>query len=235
MPLSEDLSERLLGAIIDGTYPPDTALPPEAVLAENHAVSRLTVREAIKALRVQNIVRIQRGQGTFVNAPNNWTALDPAIRAANATSRATGAVSESLLEARRLLEVGAAELAATKRTDNDLATLDARLAEMRTAAANAEVEAFVQADIAFHEIVMRASGNVFIPMMFEPFDRLLIEGRRETSAVAEIRVNAIAQHDSIVRALTSAAPEQARLTMDAHMAQTSNDLHEHVLRTRQHP
>ncbi|GAA0503262.1 hypothetical protein GCM10011581_26720 [Saccharopolyspora subtropica] len=53
MSLPDELAEQLLAAIIDGTYPPGAALPSEGELAEQFSVSRLTVREAVKALRVQ--------------------------------------------------------------------------------------------------------------------------------------------------------------------------------------
>lgn len=175
MSLPDDLAEQLLGAIIEGTYPPGAALPTEAELAEQFSVSRLTVREAVKVLRAQNVVRVQRGRGTYVNPPAQWTALDPMIRAA---TRAGRVVSESLIEARRLLEVGAAELAATKRTEDHLAQLREQLQDMRTADETGDVELFVSADIAFHDTVMQATGNAFIPLMFEPFGRLLVEGRR---------------------------------------------------------
>ncbi|KAA5838215.1 FadR/GntR family transcriptional regulator [Saccharopolyspora hirsuta] len=227
MSLPDDLAEQLLGAIIDGNYPPGTALPSEAELAEQFSVSRLTVREAVKVLRVQNVVRIQRGRGTYVNAPAQWTALDPMIRAATAP-RAGRPVSEGLIEARRLLEVGAAELAATKRTEDDLAQLREQLQDMRTAHDAGDVELFVTADLAFHHTVMQATGNAFIPLMFEPFGRLLVEGRRETSAVGEIRANAIAQHDKVLRALESGDPARARRAMGDHLAQTADDLRTHV-------
>lgn len=227
MALSEELADRLLNAIIDGTYPPDEPLPPESELAAQHEVSRLTAREAVKSLRTQNIVRIERGRGTYVNDPDNWTALDPVIRAnANHTH---GVISESLLEARVLLEAGAAELAATKRSEQDLDELRAQLAEMRVATEQSDVDSFVRADIAFHDTIMRASGNVFVSMMFEPFGRLLFDGRHETSSVAEIRTNAVAQHDNIVHALDSADPERSRQAMSAHMRQTHDDLHTYVL------
>src|SRR5699024_8286085 len=103
-----------------------------------------------------------------------------------------GVISESLLEARVLLEAGAAELAATKRSEQDLDELRAQLAEMRVATDRSDVDSFVRADIAFHDTIMRASGNVFVSMMFEPFGRLLFDGRHETSSVAEIRTNAVA-------------------------------------------
>ncbi|MEV0052953.1 FadR/GntR family transcriptional regulator [Saccharopolyspora shandongensis] len=229
MSLSDQLAERLLSAIIDGTHAPGSALPPEGELAEQYVVSRLTVREAIKALRVQNIVRIQRGRGTYVNPPAQWTALDPLIRAAAATPRSSAAISEGLIEARRLIEIGAVELAAGKRTDDDLAQLRILLQDMRDAVDTDDVELFVEADIAFHDAIMRASGNAFIPLMFEPFGRLLVEGRRETSAVPEIRANALAHHTKILRALEAADPALARQAMADHMAQTADDLRTHVL------
>ncbi|MFJ2172365.1 FadR/GntR family transcriptional regulator [Streptomyces sp. NPDC101062] len=231
MPLSDEIAERVLSSIIDGQYPPGTALPAEGVLADQHAVSRLTVREAVKVLRSQNIVRIQRGRGTYVNTPDQWTALEPMIRAAAGTP-AGGAVSEKLIEARRMIETGAALLAATRRTDEDLAELEETLDEMRTAAADGDTEQFVQADIAFHEVVMRASGNAFVPLLFEPFGRLLVEGRRQTSAVPQIRTNAVRHHESVLAALRAGDPEKARLAMDDHMEQTADDLRAHVIDPR---
>nr|WSZ95115.1 FadR family transcriptional regulator [Streptomyces sp. NBC_00857] len=228
MPLSDEIAERVLSSIIDGQYPPGTALPSEGVLADEHAVSRLTVREAVKVLRSQNVVRIQRGRGTFVNAPDQWTALEPMIRAA-AAPPAGGAISEKLIEARQMIEIGAARLAATRRTDEDLAELEETLDEMRTAARDGDTEQFVQADIAFHEVVMRASGNAFVPLLFEPFGRLLVEGRRQTSAVPQIRTNAVRHHGTVLEALRAGDPEKARLAMDDHMAQTSDDLRTHVI------
>lgn len=229
MPLSDDIAERLLSSIIDGRYPPGTALPPEGELAEQCGASRLTVREAIKVLRSQNVVRIHRGRGTYVNAPDQWTALEPMIRAAAAAPRASGAISEKLIEARQMIEVGAAQLAAVRRTDDDLVELAEQLDAMRDAAEAGDTEGFVDADIAFHEVVMRASGNAFVPLLFEPFGRLLIEGRRQTSAVPQIRTNAIAHHEAVLEALRSGQPDKARRAMDDHMVQTANDLRTHVI------
>ncbi|MFI0779544.1 FadR/GntR family transcriptional regulator [Streptomyces sp. NPDC021212] len=229
MPLSDDIAEALLTSIIDGHYPPGTALPPEPVLAEQHAASRLTLREAIKVLRSQNVVRIHRGRGTYVNNPDQWTALEPMIRAAATGPRAGGAISEKLIEARQMIEVGAAQLAAVRRTDDDLAELAEMLDEMRAAAAAGDTEQFVTADITFHDVVMRASGNAFVPLLLEPFGQLLIEGRRQTSAVPQIRTNAVAHHERVLEALRGGDPEKARRAMAAHMTQTAGDLRTHVI------
>jgi GntR family transcriptional regulator, transcriptional repressor for pyruvate dehydrogenase complex len=228
MSLSDDLAEQLLTAIIDGQYPPDSALPPEGELSEQGGVSRLTVREAVKHLRAQNVVRVVRGRGTYVNPPDRWTALEPVVRAASRT--ASGALSERLIEARRLIENGACELAASRRTEEDLEELRRHLAVMREAAEVGDTEQFVQADIDFHDTVMRATGNLFVPLLFEPFGPLLVEGRRETSAVPEIRTNAIAHHETVLAALESGSPDAARTAMDGHMNQTADDLRAHVIK-----
>jgi GntR family transcriptional repressor for pyruvate dehydrogenase complex len=228
MSLSDDLAEQLLTAIIDGQYLPDSALPPEGELSEQGGVSRLTVREAVKQLRAQNIVRVVRGRGTYVNPPDRWTALEPVVRAASRT--ASGALSERLIEARRLIENGACELAASRRSEEDLEVLRGHLAVMREAADVGDTEQFVQADIDFHDTVMRATGNLFVPLLFEPFGPLLVEGRRETSAVPEIRTNAIAHHETVLAALESGSPDAARTAMDGHMNQTADDLRAHVIK-----
>jgi GntR family transcriptional repressor for pyruvate dehydrogenase complex len=228
MSLSDDLAEQLLTSIIDGHHPPDSALPPEGELSERSGVSRLTVREAVKQLRAQNVVRVVRGRGTYVNPPDRWTALEPVVRAASRTS--SGALSERLIEARRLIENGACELAAARRTEEDLDALRRHLAAMREAADAGDTEQFVQADIAFHDAVMRATGNLFVPLLFEPFGPLLVEGRRQTSAVPEIRTNAIAHHDRVLAALESGDPEAARAAMADHMNQTADDLRTHVIK-----
>ncbi|MFJ2901296.1 FadR/GntR family transcriptional regulator [Streptomyces sp. NPDC087212] len=231
MSLSDDLAEQLLTEIIDGRHPPDSALPAEGELSERAGVSRLTVREAVKRLRAQNVVRVVRGRGTYVNPPDRWTALEPVVRAAS--RGAGGALASRLVEARRLIENGAAELAATRRTDDDLAELRRQLGLMREAARVGDTEQFVQADIDFHDVVMRASGNLFVPLLFEPFGALLVEARRETSAVPEIRTNALAHHEAVLAALETGSPANARAAMDAHMNQTADDLHTHVIKPAQ--
>ena len=226
--LVDDLVDGLLNDILDGKLQPHNTIPPEADIAKAYGVSRLTVREAVKHLRAQNVVRVVRGRGTYVNPPDRWTALEPVVRAASRT--ASGALSERLIEARRLIENGACELAASRRTEEDLEELRRHLADMREAAEVGDTEQFVQADIDFHDTVMRATGNLFVPLLFEPFGPLLVEGRRETSAVPEIRTNAIAHHETVLAALESGSPDAARTAMDGHMNQTADDLRAHVIK-----
>jgi DNA-binding FadR family transcriptional regulator len=227
--LAENIAERLLQEIIAGRLTPTQPLLPEGELASAYGVSRLTIREAVRILRTQNVVRIRRGRGTEVNPPEEWTSLEAVVRASATPSSNLGLVPERLLEARRMIEIGAVQLAAERRTDDDLVQLGVQLDEMRSASAAGDVTRFVDADIRFHDVIMRASGNLFVPLLFGPFGPLLSETRRQTSAVPEIQRNAIEQHGNILTALTAGDIEQARLAMEAHMQQTQRDLRQHVL------
>ena len=230
--LSEELADRLLEEIIEGRYPAESALPNEQELAELAGVSRLTVREAIKILRAKNVVRIQRGKGTYVNATDRWTAIEPVLRAARSAGGTDGiaavGVPYRLLEARRIIEVSGAELAAARRTDADLDAMEKWLTDMKSAADAEDLDRFVAADIAFHQAVLDAAANPFISALFEPLAQQLVEARRQTSAHAEIRTHAIDHHRNVLIAIRNQDPEQARWAMHGHLRQTEDDLGTYV-------
>lgn len=127
-------------------------LPPEAVLAENAGVSRLTAREAIRSLQAQKIVSVRRGLGTFVNSPSVWSSLDATLRAA-AHNLGGSEVPLRLLEVRRIVETGSAELAACNHQASDLVSLDAMIAEMEAAYENGDLDRLTRNGLAFHDII----------------------------------------------------------------------------------
>jgi GntR family transcriptional repressor for pyruvate dehydrogenase complex len=227
MGLPEYLADQLLGEVVTGKFAVESLLPPEGDLASTYGVSRLTVREAVRILRSKNVVEIHRGRGTFVNKPESWSSLDAIVRLVTDGDGAAG-VSERLLEARAMVEIGAAYLAAGRRSDEDLAELATCLDEMVAGADSGDVDLFVDGDIAFHDVIMRATGNLFVPFMFEPFGQLLRHTRRQTSAVPEIQRNAIDHHRRILQCLASGDAIHSRDAMEAHMDQTRVDLELYV-------
>jgi GntR family transcriptional repressor for pyruvate dehydrogenase complex len=228
--LADEVTDDLLTRIVDGRYPADTALPPEADLAREAGVSRLTIREAIKTLRAKNVVRVERGRGTYVNRVDQWTALEALVRATLQPEAATGStLPERLIEVRRIVEVGAAELAAQRRSDEDIARLEQQLAGMAAADEAGDVDAFVATDLAFHETVLAAAGNGLIAALLDPLSRLLVPARRQTSEFDDIRRHALAYHAGILEAIRAGDPEQARRAMHDHIQQTQEDLRRYVL------
>lgn len=229
--LVSTLADDLLNRIVAGEFPPGSTLPGELQLTARHEVSRMTVREAIKTLEAQRVVSVERGRGTFVNPVNRWTSIEAVLRAASEGKNDDDA-SVQLIELRRMLETGAAELAASRITAEELERISGHLTEMRGAHQANDVDRFVNADLEFHDVILHAAGNVFVVVLFEPLSRVLAARRTETSRVVQIQANAIEQHAHIVEALASGDPEQARLAMDNHMTQTLIDLKTYVLQPR---
>src|SRR4029079_8674676 len=102
--LPEELADMLLESIVDGQFPIDSVLPSEGGLALKYGMSRLTVREAWRILRSQNISTIRRGRGTFINPPQAWTSLAAVVRIEERRSPSGGG-SGRVFGGRRIVEL----------------------------------------------------------------------------------------------------------------------------------
>jgi GntR family transcriptional repressor for pyruvate dehydrogenase complex len=119
-----------------------------------------------------------------------------------------------------MVEVGVAGLAAARRSDQDLADMEASIAVMK--AAGDDVTAFAQADLAFHHAVMRAAANELIQALFDPISRLIGAGRVESSRPAERRAHALDAHASILAAIRARDADAAAGAMQTHLESTLN-------------
>lgn len=229
-PLTESVFEDILERIINGTYPSGKALPPESELAAASDVSRLTVREALKKLQAQHVVHVKRGLGTYVNPRAQWTDLEAILRSASAAVDSPD-VALRLLEIRRMVETGAAELAALNATKEDLERMEAANEALKLAHEARDLDAVTAADLSFHEAVFRASANPFVPVVLGPLSQLLYAMRRATSSFLEVQEHAITHHGLVLNAIRSRDPEVARKAMQAHINQTYDDYEHFIHRT----
>ncbi|MGO4751838.1 FadR/GntR family transcriptional regulator, partial [Streptomyces sp. 2MCAF27] len=124
-PLIEQAAARLREEIAGGHWPVGTRLPGETTLAKTLGVGRSTVREAIRVLAGAGLVQARQGSGVFVIAAEPAEDWPARLRRAAVTD---------VFEVRMLVEVQAARLAALRRTDADLTTLNAALDARSTAA-----------------------------------------------------------------------------------------------------
>jgi GntR family transcriptional repressor for pyruvate dehydrogenase complex len=223
----DETVDALLRAVVSGEFSTDRPLPSQGELAETFSVSRLTVREAVKELRTGNVLRVEHGNGTFVNPPDAWTDLDALAQKTRAGTDGLK-TSQSIIEVRRIIEVGAAELCATRRTAKDVAALRYDVQAMTEARDASDVDAFVRHDLAFHATVLRGSANPFLTAVYDPLQKVLLRARTQTSAFPAIRDNAVEHHRRILDAIADRAPARARAAMDAHIEQTSRDLADYV-------
>lgn len=222
------VADELLDRIVAGEFPPGTVVPGELELSAKHEVSRMTVREAMKTLEAQRILSVERGRGTFVNPLNRWASLEAVLRAAS-EGKNDAAAAVQLLELRRMLETGACELAASRVSPEEIEQLQVLVSAMQKANDSNDLSAFVEADLGFHDVILHASGNVFVAVLFEPLHRVLETRRTQTAQIPDIQRHAIGHHRAILKALEAGDSPRAREAMDAHMQQTLDDLRTYVL------
>jgi DNA-binding FadR family transcriptional regulator len=225
--LAEQVAGHLLHDITEGFYPAGSRLPPEPVLAEQAGVSRLTLREAVKSLGRRGVVRVEQGRGTFVNPTSEWLPLDPQLLA-TLVRRDRGLASQ-LTEVRRIVEVGAAALAARRRTADDLARMRVALEVAEVALKEADVAAFSAADLDFHQAMLGAVGNHFVPALLVPVDAALREIRLQTSRDVTAARRALIMHRRVFDAIRSRSSKAASDAMARHLDETRR----HIDRTGQ--
>lgn len=220
MSLVDAVTARLLDAIASGEFPEESRLPPESELAHRFEVSRLTVRESVKALASQQLLKSVQGMGTYVLPASQWTSLDALVQVRKGD--AVEALAQ-LVEVRTMIEVGAIELFVRHCTTQDLGRMAEDLADMEKAHAATNVPAFVSADMAFHGRILTGCGNPFVGATFTPISRALTDGRSRTSTVPKIREHAIVKHGIILTALHTGSPQAAGAAMRDHLIQTRDD------------
>ncbi len=164
---SEDLTEsRTSGAveairsmIVTGALRPGDRLPPEAELAEQLALSRSSLREAVRALTFIGVLRTRQGDGTYVTDLDGASLLDTLGFVVDLASEQT---LIEFFELRRLLEPATASLAAARATDDDIETIEGCLGAMVDAAAAGDRDGFIDADLGFHHTVADIVGNTVL-------------------------------------------------------------------------
>ncbi|MBE1293207.1 MAG: GntR family transcriptional regulator [Rhodobacteraceae bacterium] len=157
--LSAQIAKAIRDAIISGDMIVDERLPSESELADQFDVSRPTVREALKRLAAQNLIRTQRGAtgGAFVRRLSYDEAYAQHITTSTLLLSMNAVDFETACEARFALERACAPLSAQRRTPDHLATMRAEI--HRQAQPGLSDERFCDSDVAFHRALVDGAGN----------------------------------------------------------------------------
>jgi GntR family transcriptional regulator, transcriptional repressor for pyruvate dehydrogenase complex len=213
MALTDEAIVRIKEMIVSGQLKPGDKLPREPDLADELGLSRSSLREAVRALSLVNILDVRQGDGTYV------TSLDPDLLLEALSFVVDFHRDDSVLEflrVRRILEPAAAAMAAERITADELqviqATIDSCLGDDND-------EAFLEHDIDFHRLVGAASGNAVLASLIEslsgPTNRARMwRGRTQAGA----RERTLAEHQQILDALLARDPGLASATMIGHVA-----------------
>ena len=157
--LSAKIADAIRTAIVDGRLLVGDRLPSEAELADQHGVSRATVREALKRLAAQSLIRTERGAfgGAFVNHLSYAEARPQQVTTSTLLLGMNAISFQVACEARYALERSCTALAAARRTDSLLNTMRREIA--RQSETGLTDEAFCASDVAFHRALVDAAGN----------------------------------------------------------------------------
>lgn len=140
--------------IEDGTYPPSSRLPAEHALAVQLGVSRPVVREAISQLKADGVLTTRKGSGAYVSPnPGGNVFRLPMVDLAEADLK-------HLFELRFWTEVAAAEMAAIRRTSENLQAMAQAIEQMSSIAS--DFKAASAADVGLHHAIARAAHNPYL-------------------------------------------------------------------------
>lgn len=209
---TQQVREQLEAAIERGDYAAGDRLPSERELVELLGVSRVSVREAIRALEAVGLVRVEHGRGCFV-------AESRSDQYASSFSHWLTVHKDEifeLLKVRGALDELAAEAAATEADAAAVARLVVLNADFR--AAGATMQELVDHDVAFHEGIAEASASPLLCDLLRELHLTFNESRRATLQPQGRPDESAREHDAIIAAIEKGDPQAARAAVAAHLA-----------------
>jgi DNA-binding FadR family transcriptional regulator len=205
--------EQLRALIQDGTLKPGDRLPTERQLAEMLGVSRPTVREALSALTLLNVVESRQGSGRVVGSLDLFTFTGP-INVLLSLSLPSDRDVESVLEMRAVVESGLARLAAERMSDEALAEYRRILNKLHKAKSGPDL---LRQDIALHDLIARESQSPMLAWLLQSFRELIALARSQTMRVQGVQESVADDQERIYDALSRRDPTAAAEAMWAHL------------------
>jgi GntR family galactonate operon transcriptional repressor len=210
-----DLAER----IVVGEFAAGAPLPGEPVLCDRFGVSRITIREAVKALEGMRLVEIRQGAGTTVRAREEWNLLDQTVLNALVAHDDDLGILDEIITLRCHLEGAMASRAATRLDQEHRESLARLLAQLDTA--TDDPDRYLDLDVAFHDVIMSASASplsraIIATLNTQAFGSGPYIGR---PTVADRKKSNIGHH-AIFKALVAGDGEAADGAMSKHIYQS---------------
>ena len=215
--ISKQIAEQLREAIVSGHFKIGERLPTEDELAQRYGVSRPSVREALKRLAAQNLVRARRGPtgGNFVIQPS-YEELAESLSASATLLVGMGALGiEEIIEARRMLQGGCLKLAVENASKEQIEDIETALERQKDPAISDE--AFCQADVAFHRALVDAAGNGMLRFVMYTVIEALVPLTNMVVSVVRERSDIISLHEKMLVDLRARQIDGLNATMNELM------------------
>jgi GntR family transcriptional regulator, transcriptional repressor for pyruvate dehydrogenase complex len=211
--VTDEAIQKVKAMIVSGELRPGDRLPKEADLAAELGLSRSSLREAVRALSLVNVLDVRRGDGTYVTSLRPSLLLE-ALAFIVEFQRDDDALE--FLQVRRILEPAAAAMAAERITEAQCAELRRLLGRL---GGDPDVDVLLENDLEFHRQIAAASGNsvlcsLLVTLSGPPARTRLRRGVNQEGAAARM----LSEHRAILDALSSHDPEVARSWATVHIA-----------------
>ncbi|MFJ5259579.1 FadR/GntR family transcriptional regulator [Streptomyces sp. NPDC088387] len=206
--LYEQVLNRLRQYVTEGGLRAGDRLPPERDLAARLGVSRASVKQAIVVLEVQGLVEARHGGGTYLL--RDTLDVEPVEQLVERRRRLP-----DVLDAREALETKLAELAAERRTEDDLTAMRSALTHMAR-----EIDGGghgVEGDRLFHGAVTAAAHSALLAEFMRSIADQIAESRTESLRQPHRPTRSLAQHQAILDAIEAAEPRRAATAMRRHV------------------
>lgn len=214
----EQVADQLRELIVEGELRPGHRLPNETALATQFGVSRATIREALRVLSTQNLIRTAKGAtgGSFVILPST-DHISEFLRANIGLLSQTSTVSlDAFLELRAFLEIPAARLAARRSTAEDLERIAASIPPSGEVTALGTPEKFA-ANKEFHTAVVEAAGNPLLVIAAQPIFSVLQTNLARSTLGQRFHQQVNHDHRVITSAIENGDEEAAASEMHQHL------------------
>ncbi|MFI6457741.1 FadR/GntR family transcriptional regulator [Streptosporangium amethystogenes] len=224
-PAYQQVADQLRELILNGSLASGHRLPPEADLGGNFGVSRSTVREALRVLASQGLVRTVRGTtgGTFIAHVEPDQVSDYLETSIGLMSGSDTLTLADILEAREMLEVRAAGLAARRREPRHV---DALRAAMEREKHSRGRSVRFNEHRHFHGIIIEATGNGLLTVMTEPVFRVLQSRFLSPDVPREFWAQVDREHETIVDRIDAGDAEGAGEAMQVHLSRIRDAYHD---------
>ena len=207
--LTHGMLDTLGREIVTGRYE-TRPFPTEAEIAKTHGVSRSVTREAVKMLTAKGLVSARPRQGTVVQPASAWNLFDTDVLRWTLERKFSVELLRHFNQLRIAIEPEAAALAARFGDAADVAAIRSGLEQME--AGEAGLADPLEADIAFHMAILRASKNPFYAQFQSVVSTALRTSIRFTNRIKGRSAN-IADHAAVADAIVARNPEAARIAM----------------------
>lgn len=215
--------ETLALRILRGEYLPEKPLPPEAELLGEFGVSRTCLREAMQLLSAKGLVRSRPKLGTFARPMHDWNFLDAELLRLRQRVVSRPLFLRELFAVRRLIEPETAALAAKNATPAMLAKLQVAVLDMARDNGAFTLET-TEADVAFHRLLLAASGNALLSGLGACIEEALRAFVQISSHPAVAIPFAVDKHIAVFEAVCDGDSNAARASMTALLDSTEASL-----------